>query len=151
MGKAPARIIGWRERVDLPELNLSAIKTKVDTGARSSSLHAEDIEIAGRARPRVHFRFQDERGRDHHLDWALHDQRWVKSSNGAREHRPVVRLEMLLGGLLWHADVTLTSRDTMGFPMLLGREALHGRFLVDPARAFVWGGKARVARAKARR
>ena len=113
------------------------MRCKVDTGAKTSALHAEDLELVQvRGRDRVRFRLAEELGTGG-VELPVHEMRWVKSSNGQREHRPVVCLELVLGGVRWVAEITLTTRDGMGFPMLLGREALSGRFLIDPGRSFV--------------
>jgi hypothetical protein len=135
------RIIGWREWVALPELDISRIKAKVDTGARSSSLHAYDIEVFSRRR-RSYVRFvvhpvQRETKTTMHCIAELHEHRHVKSSSGHREYRPIIRTLVELGGERWPIDLTLTTRDSMGFRMLLGREAIRGRFLVEPARSYL--------------
>jgi len=137
MSSGPALILGWRELVDLPELGSTQVRCKVDTGAKTSALHAEDLELVRvRGRDMVRFRLAEALGAGG-VELAVHEMRWVKSSNGQREHRPVVCLELVLGGVRWVAEITLTTRDGMGFPMLLGREALSGRFLIDPGRSFV--------------
>jgi hypothetical protein len=137
--------MGWREWIELPELGVSRIKAKVDTGARSSSLHAEDIELF-QLRGEVGVRFvvlplQRSRLRPVPCQAPLYDERYVKSSNGSRELRPVIRTAVRWGGQVWEVDVTLTSRDLMGFRMLLGREAIRRRFLVDTGRSY-FGGRA---------
>ena len=138
-------IMGWREWIELPELGVARIKAKVDTGARSSSLHAEDIELF-QLRGEVGVRFvvlplQRSRLRPVPCQAPLYDERYVKSSNGSRELRPVIRTAVRWGGQVWEVDVTLTSRDLMGFRMLLGREAIRRRFLVDTGRSY-FGGRA---------
>lgn len=134
-------IIGWREWVGLPELDISRVKAKVDTGARSSSLHAYDIEVFSRGR-RDFVRFvvhpvQRETKTTAHCVAELHEHRHVKSSSGHREYRPIIRTSLELAGERWLIDLTLTTRDTMGFRMLLGREAIRGRFLVNPGRSYL--------------
>lgn len=133
--------LGWREWVALPELGIPRVKAKVDTGARSSSLHAEDIEIVKKGHEAVvQFRVAVARG-DRHVhvscESPLHDERWVTSSNGTRQRRPVLRTTLEVDGQRWPIDLTLTARDMMGFPMLLGREAVRKRFVVDPGRSFL--------------
>lgn len=133
-------IIGWREWVALPDLGISRIKAKVDTGARSSSLHAYDIEVFSKGR-RDFVRFvvhpvQRETTTTIHCIAELHEHRHVKSSSGHREYRPIVRTSLELGGERWPIDLTLTTRDAMGFRMLLGREAIRERFLVDPGGSY---------------
>lgn len=136
--RRPVRIVGWRERIDIPELGLCGVRAKVDTGARTSCLHADDVEFFTKGAKRfVRFGATDDEGVEQEYQLRLKERRWITSSNGGREHRPVVGLTLVLGGLRWKAEVTLTSRSTMGFPMLLGREALRGRFLIDPDRSFV--------------
>jgi hypothetical protein len=132
--------IGWREWVALPDLSIERIKAKVDTGARSSSLHAFDIRILVRAKPVVQFKvhpIQHEGNVEITCEAPLLEQRWVRSSNGKRELRPVVRTQLALGDDSWSIDLTLTSRDTMGFRMLLGREAVRQRFTVDPGVSYL--------------
>lgn len=137
--------MGWREWLGLPELGIRRVKAKVDTGARSSSLHAENIELF-QARGRTGVRFLVlplQRRRQNALECQapLHDERYVKSSNGSEELRPVIRTTVAWGGQIWEIDLTLTSRDLMGFRMLLGREAIRRRYLVDTGRSYL-GGKA---------
>jgi hypothetical protein len=138
-----AACLGWREWVSLPQLKISAIKVKVDTGARSSSLHAYDIEYEQRqGRTFVRFKVHP-RQRNSKLVVAcrapLHDTRTVRSSTGSAQRRPVIRTSVAIGPATWDIDLTLTSRDAMGFRMLLGREAIRRRFVVDPGRSFLLG------------
>ncbi len=132
--------IGWREWLALPGLGIGRIKAKIDTGARSSSLHAFDIRVPGEGKhPWVHFKVHPMQ-RDSmtivHCKARLHEYRHIKSSSGHKELRPIVRTAILLGSESWPIEVTLTSRDEMGFRMLLGREAMRGRFVVDPNRSY---------------
>jgi hypothetical protein len=135
--------LGWREWVIAPELHVSHIKAKVDTGARTSSLHAEQIEIF-QSRGHLKVRFvvlPDQRTRVGavHCEVRMHDERHVRSSNGSEQLRPVIRTPIKWGDVEWEIDLTLTSRDLMGFRMLLGREAIRRRFLVDTGRSFLGG------------
>lgn len=136
------QVLGWREWIALPQLGISGVKAKVDTGARSSSLHAEDIEILGSGKSRlVRFRLGDP-GKlytrfNAPLEVPLLEERWITSSNGNRQRRPVIRTQVSLAGSLWMVDLSLTRRADMGFPMLLGREAIRGRFMVEPGRSFL--------------
>ncbi|WP_431245972.1 ATP-dependent zinc protease family protein [Leifsonia xyli] len=132
--------VGWREWVGLPGIGVPWIKVKVDTGARSSSLHAFDIEeLPGdRVRFSVH-PWQDSDRDAVTTECAVHDRRVVRSSSGHTEERVVVLLELVLGQRRVTAETTLTNRDQMGFRMLVGREALRQGFLVDPARSFLAG------------
>jgi ribosomal protein S6--L-glutamate ligase len=78
-----------------------------------------------------------ERSDSHPLEVPLHDIRWVTSSNGDRQRRPIIRTSVSLKGHIWEVDLSLTPRTSMEFPMLLGREAIRRRFVVDPARSFL--------------
>ena len=129
---APA-LIGWRERVKLPQLGIGVIIAKVDTGARSAALHAEDIELHGH---RVRFRVPVN-GRDHHCDLAVAGRRRVKSSSGHGETRVVVETDVVIGVHRFAIEVTLTDRADMGVPMLIGRTSIRGRFVVHPGRSFI--------------
>ncbi|MEL7535423.1 MAG: ATP-dependent zinc protease [Pseudomonadota bacterium] len=135
--------LGWREWVALPGLGLSAIKAKVDTGARTSTIHAfevEDYRDGGehRVRFKVHPLQKDE---DTVVvcDAAIIDQRRVSDSGGHREQRWIIESELNLAGHVWPIEITLTARDNMLFRMLLGRTALRGRAVVDPARSYLIG------------
>lgn len=138
---AGGRAVGWREWASLPELGVKAVKAKVDTGARSSSLHAYDLqEVRRHGRLWVTFKVHPlQRNERYVVECAspLLEYRHVTSSNGRRELRPVIRTELELGELRWPIELTLTRRDTMGFRMLLGREAVRGRFVVDPGRSYL--------------
>lgn len=131
--------IGWREWLALPDLGVDRIKAKVDTGARTSSLHAFDVHVDTR-RSRVRFKVHPIQRSSHETvecEAPLVDRRWVRSSNGKRELRPVIETSVALLGETFTIEVTLTSRDLMGFRMLLGREAIRRRFLVNAGRSFV--------------
>lgn len=136
---APA-LIGWQESVSLPELGAGPIVAKIDTGARSAALHADDIRITGRGkRMKVRFKVQ-RRGsspRRIECEMPLHDLRRVKSSNGQIELRAVIATPVEIGGQLLEAEVTLTQRSDMGAAMLIGRSSIKGTFLVDPSRTFL--------------
>ncbi len=142
-GRAGLVTIGWREWVRLPQLGIDAIKVKVDTGARSSSLHAFDLHtIEDKGRTLVRFRVHPiQRNTKITVDaeGELIEYRYVKSSTGHRTRRPTIVTEVELAGIRFPIELTLAARDEMGFRMLLGREALRGRFLVDPGRSFLAG------------
>ncbi|QKS13402.1 ATP-dependent zinc protease [Curtobacterium sp. Csp1] len=133
-------IAGWREWAALPALELPWIKVKLDTGARSSALHAFDLEeLAGdRVRFSVH-PWQDSDADAVTYECAVHDRRIVRSSTGHTQERIVVLTPIALAGVTVDAEVTLSNRDQMGFRMLVGRQALRQAFLVDPARSFTAG------------
>ena len=131
--------LGWRERVALPQFGITRLKAKLDTGARSSALHVETLESFLRDGA-VWLRFTVRAGR-HAADAvaceapAL-DRRMVTDTGGRRTERWFIRSEILLAGQCFEADINLTDRRHMLFPMLLGRSAMQGRFVVDPARAY---------------
>jgi len=134
-------VVGWREWVMLPKLGVHSVKAKVDTGARSSALHAMDIDVRKqRGVEVVTFRvhpFQDDAVTTIECQAQLLEHRWIRSSNGKTERRPVVSTELALHGQIWPVELTLTARDMMGFRMLLGREAVRRRFFVDPGRSYL--------------
>jgi len=148
---AGSRTVGWREWVSLPGIPVEWIKVKVDTGARSSSLHAFDIEElpGNRVRFLVH-PWQDSDRDAVATECAVHDRRVIRSSSGHTEERVVVLLDLVLGGRTVRAETTLTNRDQMGFRMLVGREALRQGFVVDPARSFLGGRAPREVRRRNR-
>ncbi len=126
-------LIGWRERVRLPAIGIGPIVAKIDTGARSAALHAEDIRISGQ---KVRFRVSVN-GDDHHCELAIKGRRLVKSTSGHSETRPVVETDVAIGNHRFTAEITLTDRTDMGVPMLLGRASIRGRFAVHPGRSFI--------------
>ena len=134
-------IIGWRERVALPDLGISQIKAKIDTGARSSALHAFDVETFSRdGKTMVRFKvhpYQRDTHRTVSAEAELIDQRQVRNSGGHAQLRPVIQTMVELNGERWLIELTLTNRDVMGFRMLLGRQAVRKRFLVDAGQSFV--------------
>lgn len=141
--KRVLEVIGWREWVALPALGIQAVKAKVDTGARSSSLHAFDVrEFREGGKTWVRFRVHPlQRNARAFVEATaeLFEYRKVKSSGGHETHRPVILTPVEILGQRWEIEVTLASRDTMGFRMLLGRQALKRRFLVDSGRSFQGG------------
>lgn len=136
-------VLGWREWVCLPELGIAHIKAKVDTGARTSALHAfelERFEQDGIARVRFSIHpYQHDTTTVSRCVADLLDERNVTDSGGHRELRPVIRTAVLLGSVRREIEMTLTSRETMKFRMLLGRTAMSGNFMVDPERSFLLG------------
>ncbi|TYL48916.1 ATP-dependent zinc protease [Marinomonas sp. IMCC 4694] len=140
-------IIGSDEWCAFPSLNIPAIKARIDSGAKTSSMHA--INIVRFTRDNEHWvRFdvhplQKNRKVTVHCEAALVDHRVIKSSSGDKENRPVIRVALSLGGITWDAEVTLTNRDSMGYRMLLGREAMNGRILIDPQGECLLGEKSK--------
>jgi len=140
--KKPGKpLIGWREWVGLPALGVQAIKAKIDTGARTSALHAWNI-------------VEHQDADSHWVSFELHplqrnnavvvpctapvaDRREIRSSSGHTEHRIVIRTRLQLGESSWPVDISLTNRDEMGFRLLLGRAALRRRVRIDPGRSFL--------------
>jgi hypothetical protein len=137
-------VLGWREWVALPELGIKKIKAKVDTGARSSSLHAYDLEIFERegeswVRFRIH-PVQRKREEVVEAEAKVLEFRSVRSSSGEASMGPVIVTTVKLLNDTLPVELTLANRDEMGFRMLLGREAFRRRFLVD-AGGSCYGGK----------
>jgi hypothetical protein len=139
--RAALPAIGWREWIALPELAVERIKAKVDTGARSSALHAYNMHIYYRSgKPHVSFDIHPLQ-RDSNTSIPARAEivaiRSVRCSNGQVELRPVIHTRIAVGELVWPIELTLTNRDEMGFRMLLGRQAIRGRFLVDGGRSYL--------------
>jgi hypothetical protein len=146
--------IGWREWVGLPELAVQHIKAKVDTGARTSSLHAFNLrEVEKDGVTHISFTIHPEQGTSHPSVLAeapLLAYRKVRDSGGKVELRPVVKTTVRLMNADWPMELTLTRRDAMGFRMLLGRQAIRNRFVVDPGRSFLGGKRLRKAKSPKR-
>ena len=135
----PPAVLGWREWAALPALGIGAIKVKLDSGARSSSLHVEALETFHKAtvlmvRFSVRVRRRDTQTRV--CSAPVLDRRTVTDSGGHRGERWFIRTDIELAGRRFGADVNLTDRGTMLFPMLIGRSALAGRFRIDPALSY---------------
>ena len=127
---------GWEEWIALPDLGLPAIKAKIDTGARTSALHAHDIEVFGPAsKPKVRFNVHPVAGNEDitiTCSAPIIDRREVTSSNGEAELRYVISTKMDVAGQSWPIDVTLTNRAGMTSRMLLGRQALTDHITISP-------------------
>ncbi|QZY29072.1 ATP-dependent zinc protease family protein [Nocardioides coralli] len=143
-------IAGWREWVSLPGLGVPWVKAKLDTGARSSAIHAFDIhefDRDGEAWVRYSIHPWQRSGVDAvDCESRVVAQRHVRSSSGHTQERYVVNLDVSLVGRVVSAEVTLSRRDEMGFRMLVGREALRGSFLVDSGRSYLGGRPERAVR-----
>lgn len=144
--------LGWREWVKLPDLGLSHIKAKVDTGARTSALHAFNLRPYMKdGIQRIEFSIHPKQ-RDLNTVVVCHadvlDQRTVSDSGGHKEERYVILTTLVIGSHTWPIEMTLTSRDNMKFRMLLGRTALENRAVVDCAASYLVGQKPRLAKRK---
>ena len=145
---------GWREWVSLPGLEVEWIKAKLDTGARSSAIHAFDVtELDRDGEPWVRFAIQPwQRSSDDsvHVELPVHDTRSIRSSTGHVQERYVVLMDLTLLDRTITAEVTLSSRDRMGFRMLIGRDALRQGYLVDSRRSYLGGRPKRSVRRRNR-
>lgn len=143
MNQDERQILGWREWLALPELGIPAIKAKVDTGARSSALHAASVEpIGGPDGDWVRFRVHPVKSRPDIVvegEAPVLDRRVVSDSGGHREQRIFIRTLVAAGDTRWPIEINLTDRETMLFPMLLGRTAMAGRVRVDPECSYLLG------------
>ena len=137
---SPPNVLGWREWVTLPALGIDRIKAKLDTGARTSSLHAfglSDFVRDGVEMVRFEIHPVQRSARSAvKAEAKILDRRFVRSSTGHKELRRVISTILRIGADEWPIELTLTRRDEMGFRMLLGRQALRGRVVVDPGRSY---------------
>ncbi len=133
-------IAGWREWVALPDLGISRIKAKMDTGARTSCIHAFEVEPFDRAGSQwVRFSVHPVQGDTDHVitcEAEVIDFRPVSDSGGHREMRYVIKTIIEFNNMRWPAEFTLTNRDTMKFRMLVGRTTMNGRLLIDPSLSY---------------
>ena len=138
-------LLGWREWIQLPDLGIPAIKAKIDTGARTSTLHAFEIECFTEQEIRqVRFKIRPLRKRPNIIltcQAPVVDRRRVSDSGGHKEMRYVIRSKITIGTTSTIAELTLTDRDTMRFRMLLGRTAMNNIFTVDPCSSYLEGRK----------
>lgn len=138
--RKPLPVIGWREWVALPDLGVDRIKVKVDTGARSSALHAFDVQEFTRdeetwVRFKIH-PMQRKSAGEIVAEAKVLEYRLIKNTGGIATRRPVILTHVNLLGESWEVELTLANRDTMGFRMLLGREAVRRKMLVDPGGSY---------------
>ncbi|MBY7905434.1 ATP-dependent zinc protease family protein [Vibrio fluvialis] len=134
-------IVGWRETLSLPGLGIDKINAKIDTGARTSCLHAFKVESFTKEEALwVRFWIHP---LQHNVDKVtvceaeVVDERTVRDSGGHEETRFVIKSDLSLGGETWSAEITLTNRENMAFRMLLGRTTMHHRIVVDPTESFL--------------
>ncbi len=134
-------ILGWREWVSLPELGIDNIKAKIDTGARTSALHAFDVKVDN-SEPIHKVKFKMHPLQDNN-DYVVEcqanvlDERDVTDSGGHKERRIVIETIIEIGKHRYPIEMTLTDRDTMKFRMLLGRTALKPHYIVDPGKSYL--------------
>lgn len=137
--------VGWREWVALPELGIAAIKAKVDTGARTSALHAFRITHGPAAAHRLRFDIHPYPARPDIVvscEAPIVDRRWIRDSGGHRELRYIIRTAVRLGPQTWPIEISLTDRESMRFRMLLGRTAMADRVVVFPDASYLTGRRA---------
>ena len=135
-------LLGWREWLALPELGLTAVRAKVDTGARSSALHVEQAsEFSADGIEMVRFTVETgwKQESPQTVTAPVHDRRRVIDSGGHATERIFIRTAVRMADRDWLIEINLTDRKNLLFPMLLGRSAIRGRFRVNPARSFLLG------------
>lgn len=143
MNDSDVEVIGWREWLSLPDLGIPAIKAKIDTGARTSALHAASVETLQKDGAEwVRFRVHPVRHRPDIIvegEAPVRDRRVVSDSGGTRGERIFIETLVVAGDKRWPIHLNLTDRETMLFPMLLGRTAMAGRVSVNPGRSYLLG------------
>jgi hypothetical protein len=137
--------VGWREWAALPGLGIARIKAKIDTGARTSALHAFALDtFVEQGHPMVRFGVHPLQRRLRPQIYCVAkvvDERWVMDSGGHREQRLVIMTPVCIGAVTWPIELTLTARDPMRFRLLIGRSAMRDKLLVDPDVSYVTGGR----------
>lgn len=135
----PLPVVGWRELVHLPELGLLGVPAKIDTGARTSSLHATVLERFERDGEQfVRFAVDFERQHVRQVCEAVHiDWRGITSSNGDTQRRMIIKTPLRIGNVEFRVEISLADRSDMKFPMLIGRSALRRRFVVDSGHSWL--------------
>ena len=136
----PMTVIGWHECISLPELGLQNFAVKVDTGAKTTALHADDIETFYKDSEKwVRFRSPDIPGIPARTcEFPVFTKRDITNTSGTPETRIIIRTPMILAGRKWKIDISLTDRGTMRFPLILGRRALRGRnIVVHPGKSYL--------------
>ena len=135
--------VGWREWLSLPELGLPRIKAKIDTGARTSCLHAFQVDPFTRDGDKwVRFGIHPHQGdlkTEVFCEAKVIDERMISDSGGHQESRYIIMTEVLLSDQRWPIEISLTNRDTMKFRMLLGRTAMENRIIVDASKSYLHG------------
>ena len=137
--KMSSTILGWREWLALPEFGINHIKTKIDTGARTSALDVFSVNVIRGNSNRLCFRLHPIQKNDQVIvacEADILDQRLVTNSGGHKELRYVIKTDIILGNRRWPIEITLTNRDSMSFRMLLGRSALKG-IIINPNQSFI--------------
>ncbi len=136
--------IGWREWAALPDLGVDRIGAKIDTGAKISAIHAVNMkEFETDGVRHVEFwlhTLQGKKSREIFCHAPITDKRFIRSSNGQEEERIIIETDLRLGAQLWTIGLTLANRDAMEFPLLIGRDALGGKFIIDPDASYLLGG-----------
>lgn len=143
--KRPRTQIGWREWAAFPDFGVERINAKIDTGAKSSAIHAfkvKEIDVDGAPHVEFYLHPMQRRKKPEILCRApVVDKRVIRSSNGQEEERYVVETRLRMGERLFKIELTLTNRDAMGFRLLIGRDALRRRFIIDPGASYLLGGE----------
>ncbi|MBX2840016.1 MAG: ATP-dependent zinc protease [Gammaproteobacteria bacterium] len=143
MSEVAKQTLGWREWVSMPDLDVPAIKAKIDTGARTSAIHAFDLEPFLRGEEKwIRFKvlpIQNAEDVVRQCEARIVDNRQITDSGGHQQHRVVVETTLILGGITKKIELTLTERSSMMFRLLIGRTALQPEYLVDPAESFLCG------------